>query len=382
MGDIFISYASKDRAKAKILAGVLEQLNLSVWWDRDIPPGKTFDEVIEEALTAAKCVIVLWTETSVSSDWVKTEASEAAKRKILVPVLIEDVQIPLEFRRIQAADLTNWKGKGSHPGFDTLLKAVKSKLGSTFQMKAVKREIEKLTEKPGEPVKLPVEPSEPIKPTGKRKKRFLPIVLTAAAVIVIAVLLMLILKPKPSRPTQITQVEPYKPPITAETVDRIGTDKRLILSQIRKSYYNYKPRNLVLEKGDKGWQLTDGNMILVELSKKSDADRAMALAECYTRIFLMRTGDSKKRRTIVYWDNPSGIGRKPKPDKCTKYDPRKVSVKKEGKAWLLILERPKNVLVFLSEKEVSTVRDVARRYTNLCVIVRDIRTGYMIIDWR
>jgi hypothetical protein len=44
---------------------------------------------------------------------VKTEAAEAMRRKILVPVLIEDIKIPLEFRRLQAADLSTWTG-GDH----------------------------------------------------------------------------------------------------------------------------------------------------------------------------------------------------------------------------------------------------------------------------
>jgi pantoate kinase len=65
MSDIFISYAKEDRGKAKDIAEALKRQGLSVWWDRSIPPGKTFDTVIEEALDAANCVIVLWSKTSV-----------------------------------------------------------------------------------------------------------------------------------------------------------------------------------------------------------------------------------------------------------------------------------------------------------------------------
>jgi formylglycine-generating enzyme required for sulfatase activity len=125
MSDIFISYAKEDRGKAKDIADALKQQGYSVWWDRSIRPGEIFDTVIEAALDAANCVIVLWSNTSVSSDWVKTEASEGKQREILIPVLIErDVKIPLAFRRMQAADLRDWKGKLPHLGFDDLLKAV------------------------------------------------------------------------------------------------------------------------------------------------------------------------------------------------------------------------------------------------------------------
>jgi formylglycine-generating enzyme required for sulfatase activity len=130
MRDIFISYSSEDRGKAKDIAEALEQQGFSAWWDRSILPGETFDTVIEEALDAAKCVIVLWSKTSVSSKWVKTEASDGKQRGILIPVLIErDVKIPLAFRRIQAADLRDWEGKLSHPGFDMLLKSIADILG-------------------------------------------------------------------------------------------------------------------------------------------------------------------------------------------------------------------------------------------------------------
>ena len=130
MSDIFISYSKEDRAKAKDIADALKQQGFSVWWDRSIPPGKTFDTVIEAALEAANCVIALWSKTSVSSKWVKIEASEGDRREILIPVLIErDVKIPLAFRRIQAADLRDWGGKLPHPGFDNLLEAVAGILG-------------------------------------------------------------------------------------------------------------------------------------------------------------------------------------------------------------------------------------------------------------
>ena len=115
MSDVFISYASADRERARMMAEALVERGWSVWWDRVIPPGRQFDEVIEEALDAAKCVVVLWSQASVASTWVKTEAAEATRGKPLIPALIEDVKIPLEFRRLHAADLSRWQGDRSDP---------------------------------------------------------------------------------------------------------------------------------------------------------------------------------------------------------------------------------------------------------------------------
>ena len=126
MSDIFISYSSKDRARAKVLAGALERQGWSVWWDRKIPPGRQFSQVIKEAMDEAKCIIVLWSKESVKSEWVQNEASEGARRKILVPALIDDVEIPFEFRRIQAARLVDWEEKSPHLEFDTLLEALRA----------------------------------------------------------------------------------------------------------------------------------------------------------------------------------------------------------------------------------------------------------------
>lgn len=124
MADIFISYSSEDKTRVKTIAEALEHKGWSVWWDRQIPVGQRFDTVIEQELNKARCVIVIWTRRSVNSEWVKNEASEAAQRNILAPVLLEDVKIPLAFRRIEAAQLTGWKGEPDHPELEILFSAV------------------------------------------------------------------------------------------------------------------------------------------------------------------------------------------------------------------------------------------------------------------
>lgn len=124
MSDIFLSYASEDVAHAGRLAQALTRHGWSVWWDRSILPGKVFDAVIEAELAAAKCVIVLWTAHSVASRWVRAEAGEALDKGRLIPVLLEEVAIPLVFRQVQAASLAGWDGGDDHPGFQHLLKAV------------------------------------------------------------------------------------------------------------------------------------------------------------------------------------------------------------------------------------------------------------------
>lgn len=124
MSDIFISYNNNDKAKAKLFATLLEQQGWSVFWDKNIPPGKNFDEYIGEQLDAAKCVIVLWSKTSVSSDWVKEEAQRGAARKVLVPIFIEQVAPPLGFGRIEAAELIDWDGDTAEVEFQNLLHAI------------------------------------------------------------------------------------------------------------------------------------------------------------------------------------------------------------------------------------------------------------------
>ena len=69
--DIFISYKREDVGMVKALAKELVNCGWVVWWDHDIPAGKDYDTEILNALTNAKCVIVIWSEKSIFSRNVK-----------------------------------------------------------------------------------------------------------------------------------------------------------------------------------------------------------------------------------------------------------------------------------------------------------------------
>ena len=118
--DVFLSYSGDDRSIAESLARRLEEHDWTVWWDRRIPAGVTFDRQIEEALMAARCVVVLWSPSSAQSRWVRAEAEEGARRHVLVPVLIGGKEIPIAFRQIQTADLRGWDGSTDHPSLEPL----------------------------------------------------------------------------------------------------------------------------------------------------------------------------------------------------------------------------------------------------------------------
>jgi hypothetical protein len=127
--DIFLSYAKEDRERARDLATALEAAGWTVWWDRNIQVGQAFDQVIENALDSAKCVVVLWSKHSISSEWVKNEAACGAERGILVPALIDDVRTLLEFRRKQTANLIGWEQDSSYAGFQSLCAGVAAVAG-------------------------------------------------------------------------------------------------------------------------------------------------------------------------------------------------------------------------------------------------------------
>ncbi len=124
MSDIFISYSSKDRTKTRALVKVLESKGWSVWWDKNIPPGERFIKAINEALDNAKCIVVLWSENSIKSDWVFEEALEGKNRKILIPAKIDSVEIPFGFRVNHTVNLSRWSRGSSAASIQELIKAI------------------------------------------------------------------------------------------------------------------------------------------------------------------------------------------------------------------------------------------------------------------
>ena len=127
MADIFLSYASEDRERARLVAQLLEGQSWTVWWDRKIPAGVAYDEVIEREIGAAKYVVVLWSISSTKSEWVKNEAASAVEQEKFIPVQIDDIKLPLEFRRRQTLNLSGWSGDASDTRLESLFEALSSK---------------------------------------------------------------------------------------------------------------------------------------------------------------------------------------------------------------------------------------------------------------
>jgi|CXWL01.1.fsa_nt_gi hypothetical protein len=124
MSDIFISYSSKNRPWVEPFAKALETHGWSVWWDRNIPTGGSFNQVIRQELSTAKCAIVVWSEQSVESEWVQAEAAEAKQQDKYLPIKINESEIPLGFTQRTYQSLVEWEAGVEHAGFSQLLKDI------------------------------------------------------------------------------------------------------------------------------------------------------------------------------------------------------------------------------------------------------------------
>lgn len=124
MADVFLSYAREDTARAEQVAKGLESAGLDVFWDNEIPPGTTWADYIEQKLNVCKALIVLWSEHSTKSQWVREEARMGRDKGCLIPVMIDASQPPFGFGEVQAANLANWNGEADHPNWRRFVDAV------------------------------------------------------------------------------------------------------------------------------------------------------------------------------------------------------------------------------------------------------------------
>jgi adenylate cyclase len=117
MSEIFISYARSTAAKAQQIAEALRGLGYTVWRDDELPAHRSYAEVIEEHLEAAKAVVVVWSADAVKSEWVQSEADRARTEHKLVQLSVDGARLPMPFDRIQCADLAGWSGDAGAPGW-------------------------------------------------------------------------------------------------------------------------------------------------------------------------------------------------------------------------------------------------------------------------
>ena len=168
MSDIFISYASEDRAETKKLAQALESLGWSVWWDRSIPIGQSYENVIEEALDEAQCVISIWSKISVKSEWVRAEVAEAQRQGKLFPLNIDGSKPPLVYRALQTAYFSSWSGETSSAVFKQLVDAIQGQIGIPVSKVEPGPEIKEETTHASDESSQTVLPESPDTPDVKR----------------------------------------------------------------------------------------------------------------------------------------------------------------------------------------------------------------------
>jgi hypothetical protein len=125
MPDLFLSYARDDQEIARHFAENFRREGFGVWWDQALNPGEAFDQVTEEALAGASAVIVLWSKKSVSSRWVRAEATQANASHRLLPVMIEPCTRPIMFELTHTADLSQWKGNRDDPAWQAFVAGVR-----------------------------------------------------------------------------------------------------------------------------------------------------------------------------------------------------------------------------------------------------------------
>ena len=126
MSHLFISHSSKDASITNQLVSYLEANGQKCWIaPRDIPAGRDYTDVINDALEHCSTLIFLLSQHSIDSNWVKKEISVAmSKGKRVLPFKVARCQLSSGYlfmlNNVQIIDATS--ATASH--FPELLEAI------------------------------------------------------------------------------------------------------------------------------------------------------------------------------------------------------------------------------------------------------------------
>ena len=149
----FISYSSKDQEFAERLHADLQAKGVRCWFaPHDVQGGKKLHEQIDQAIRIYDKLLLILSEDSMNSEWVKTEIANARqrelkeKRQMLFPVSLVPFErirdwkafdadtgkdSAREIREYYIPDFSNWKNHDSYQkAFDRLLRDLKAEDGN------------------------------------------------------------------------------------------------------------------------------------------------------------------------------------------------------------------------------------------------------------
>jgi hypothetical protein len=131
MKDIFISYSRKDTQVARLVEKRLETEGWTVFRDDRIPTGSEWHKVIVQEAERAICVVVLWSENSIGSEWVLEEAAIGLRRGVLLPIFLDTTMPPYPFPSIQGGrHLAREEEISESPAMSNLVWSIAMKCGS------------------------------------------------------------------------------------------------------------------------------------------------------------------------------------------------------------------------------------------------------------
>ncbi len=110
IGDIFISYSSKDKIFVRKLVKSLKSNGYSVWsYEHELLVGDSIVTKISKAISTSKVIIIISSQAANNSNWLKYELNKATEMMIqgktrLIPIVIDEAPMLPEIRSLLYAD--------------------------------------------------------------------------------------------------------------------------------------------------------------------------------------------------------------------------------------------------------------------------------------
>ncbi|WP_022951626.1 toll/interleukin-1 receptor domain-containing protein [Leucothrix mucor] len=127
MSDLYISYGTRERHWVSLLASRLDDAGYDVCWNSTVVPGQDFYESNGQAMQASRCILSIWSETSVEDYWVLNDSEAAMANNTLLSLRHREVVIPESMRIAPTVDVTAWDEGSLDSVLEPLLKLVASR---------------------------------------------------------------------------------------------------------------------------------------------------------------------------------------------------------------------------------------------------------------